>query len=273
VGHKALAVNLSDLASMGATPRWFLCAIAMPRSSGVREVRRLARGMSALARRAGIALAGGNFTSAPQLSITITAAGDARAPLLRSGGRAGDLLYVSGTLGDARLGLDPRHPGAARRQRRPEPRLALGQLAARYASACIDLSDGLAQDLGHLCRASSRGATLQLARLPLSTDLVRAFPTRRAAAGFALAGGEDYELLLAIPPARARAFEQACARASPRVTRVTCIGALTGDRPPGQLHVLWESEPVDVPRGFDHFRRTSRAPPGDTASSRARPRI
>src|SRR5205823_1855421 len=137
-------------AAMGATPCWFVCAVAMPRSFGAREVARLARGMSALARRARIALVGGNFTSARELSITITCAGEASRPLLRSGGRPGDLLYVSGTLGDARLGLEPRAPAPARRrQRRPEPRLRLGLLAARFAGAAIDLSDGLAQDLRH----------------------------------------------------------------------------------------------------------------------------
>ena len=251
VGHKALAVNLSDLAAMGAAPLWFLCAVAMPRSFGAREVQRLARGMSVLARRARIALLGGNFTSsgAGGLSITITAAGEAVRPLLRSGGERGDLLYVSGTLGDARLGLAPRAPPfAVRRQRRPEPRLRLGLLAARHARAAIDLSDGLAQDAGHLCRASGVGAEIQVDRLPLSAALLRARRTREAAAAVALQGGEDYELLLAVPPARAAAFERACARAGERVTR---IGRLGGRR----LRFLQESRLLDPPPpGFDHFR-------------------
>ncbi|HVE88028.1 MAG TPA: thiamine-phosphate kinase [Myxococcales bacterium] len=254
VGHKALAVNLSDLAAMGARPRWFVCAIAMPRSFGAAEVRRLARGMSALARRAGIPLVGGNFTSARELSITITCAGEAARPLLRSGGRRGDFLYVSGALGGARLGLSPRAPAAARRQqRRPEPRLRLGLIAARYASAAIDLSDGLAQDLGHLCRASGAGAEVQV-------DLLPVFPG--AGPGEALAGGEDYELLLAIPPARAAAFERACGRAGERVTR---IGRLGGER----LRFLHGTHPMAAPPGFDHFRRALRP----EAGGRARPGI
>lgn len=249
VGHKALAVNLSDLAAMGAAPAWFLCAVAMPCSYGPREVRTLAAGMSALARRHRIALAGGNFTSAPALSLTITAAGHAPRPLLRSGGRRGHRLFVSGTVGDARLGLQPRAPPASvRRQRRPEPRVALGRLAARFASAAIDLSDGLAQDLGHLCRASGLGAEVALERLPLSPALRRALGSR--APDFALAGGEDYELLLAIPPARARPFARAAAAAGHRVTE---IGRLHGDR------VIFTRAGLQIPppSGFDHFRRAA----------------
>jgi thiamine-monophosphate kinase len=250
VGHKALAVNLSDLAAMGARPLWFVCAIAMPKAFGAAEVRRIARGMSALARRAGITLAGGNFTSAHELSITITAAGVAEKPLLRSGGRPGDLLYVSGTLGEARVGLQPRAPaGARRRQRRPEPRIRLGLLASRFAGAAIDLSDGLAQDLRHVCDASGVGAEIRV-------DLL---PRAHADEGAALAGGEDYELLLAIPPARRAAFERACASAR---EKVTCIGRLGGKG----LRFLRGTHPIPPPPGFDHFRaavhsnRTRRGP-------------
>jgi thiamine-monophosphate kinase len=231
----------------------------MPRSFGAREVRRLARGMSALARRSRIALVGGNFTSARDLSITITAAGDAPKPLLRSGGRPGDLLYVSGTLGDARAGLHPRAPAAAkRRQRRPEPRLRLGLLASRFASAAIDLSDGLAQDLRHVCDASRVGAEVH-------TDLL---PRAHADEATALAGGEDYELLLAVPPARRAAFERACAAAREKVTR---IGQLGGTR----LRFLRGTHPIPPPPGFDHFRAGvhSKAAPARTPTRQARPRI
>ena len=250
IGHKALAVNLSDLAAMGARPRWFLCALALPRDVPRRALLGLARGMSALAVEHGIALVGGNFTAARELSVTITAAGELRtSPITRSGGRPGDVLYVSGTLGDARLGLRHLQEGRRRssailRQKRPTPRVALGRLAARFASAGLDISDGLAQDLGHLCLASGTGAELGLSLLPLS-------PAVRAALGpqGALAGGEDYELLLAIPPARTSAFERACGRAGERVTR---IGRLTGG-PPGLIRELG-GRSLDLPVGFDHFR-------------------
>ncbi|RKG86135.1 thiamine-phosphate kinase [Corallococcus sp. CA049B] len=257
IGHKALAVNLSDLAAMGATPRWFVCALALPRDFPARELSALGRGMAALAKAHRIMLVGGNFTSAREVSVTLTVTGElSRAPITRAGARPGDLLYVSGTLGDARLGLQQLQAGvpgihrsaAVRRQRRPEPRIALGKLAARFASAGMDVSDGLAQDLGHLCAASRVGVELELDRLPLS-------PAVRAALGpeGALRGGEDYELLLAVPPSRMQAFERACARAGQEVTRV---GVLTRERTlrirDAGGHVL------TPPAGFDHFARTGR---------------
>jgi thiamine-monophosphate kinase len=250
IGHKALAVNLSDLASMGATPRWFVCALALPRGFPPRELSGLARGMAALAREHRIALVGGNFTSARELSVTITASGElSHPPLTRAGARPGDLLYVSGTLGDARLGLSLLQSGVTRgkavlRQRRPQPRVALGRLASRFASAALDLSDGLGQDLGHLCTASGVRAELELARLPLSPAVKKALGPEGA-----LAGGEDYELLLSVPPQRSRAFERACARAEHRVTR---IGALSEGKGWGIREATGRVLPP--PAGFDHFR-------------------
>jgi thiamine-monophosphate kinase len=250
IGHKALAVNLSDLASMGATPRWFVCALALPRDFPSRELAGLARGMSALARAHRIALVGGNFTSAREVSVTITATGElSRPPLTRAGARPGDLLYVSGTLGDARLGLEHLRAGvkrglAVRRQRRPEPRVALGRIASRFATAALDVSDGLGQDLGHLCTASGVQAIVELEQLPM-TDAVR----KALGAPGALAGGEDYELLMAVHPGRSRAFERACARAGQPVTR---IGFLLE----GRGWVCRDSTGRVLPPagGFDHFR-------------------
>ncbi|RKH36727.1 thiamine-phosphate kinase [Corallococcus sicarius] len=258
IGHKALAVNLSDLAAMGAAPRWFVCALALPGDFPARELSALGRGMAALAKAHRIALVGGNFTSARELSVTLTATGElSHAPITRAGARPGDLLYVSGTLGDARLGLKQLQAGvrrgsAVRRQRRPEPRVALGLLAARFASAGLDVSDGLAQDLGHLCAASRVGVALELDQLPVSPALRAALGPREALLQ-ALQGGEDYELLLAIPPARARAFERACGRSGERVTRV---GELTRER-------QWKirdgaGRPLTPPEGFDHFARSGR---------------
>ncbi len=252
IGHKALAVNLSDVASMGATPRWFVCALALPRTFPERDVLGIARGMSALAREHRIALVGGNFSSARELSITITAAGEVppgASALTRAGARPDDVLYVSGTLGDARLGLEQLREGRRRtapilRQRRPSPRVRLGTLALRHASACLDLSDGLAQDLGHLCEASQVGAQVELARLPLSRSVRDILGPEGA-----LAGGEDYELLLAVPPARTLSFERACARVGERVTR---IGKVIAERK--QVIQTEAGRQVEVPEGFDHFR-------------------
>jgi len=250
IGHKALAVNLSDLASMGATPRWFVCALSLPKHFPPRELAGLARGMAALARAHRIALVGGNFTSARELSVTVTAAGElSRPPLTRAGARPADLLYVSGTLGDARLGLAHLRAGlkrgpAVRRQRRPEPRVALGRLASRFASAALDVSDGLAQDLGHLCASSRVRALLELERLPMTAAVRKSLGPQGA-----LAGGEDYELLLAVPPGRSQAFERACARAGQSITRIGLLSEGSG----------WvcrdaTGRVLPPPEGFDHFR-------------------
>ncbi|NTX34447.1 thiamine-phosphate kinase [Myxococcus llanfairpwllgwyngyllgogerychwyrndrobwllllantysiliogogogochensis] len=250
IGHKALAVNLSDVAAMGATPRWFVCALALPRDFPAAHLSGIARGMAALAREHRVDLVGGNFTSARELSVTITATGElSRPPLTRSGARPGDWLYVSGTLGDARLGLAHLKAGlkrgaAVRRQRRPVPRVALGQLASRFASAALDVSDGLAQDLGHLCTASGVRAVVELARLPMSAAVRRELGPEGA-----LAGGEDYELLLAVAPGRGRAFERACARGGHVVTRVGVLSEGAG-------WVIHDEagRAVRRPGGFDHFR-------------------
>lgn len=198
VGHKALAVNLSDLAAMGARPGWFTVALGVPEDVTARDLVTLGRGMSALARLHGARLVGGNVTKALQLSVTITLSGLLDGPpMLRSGGAPGDVLYLSGAVGDAAGGLTfPRALGRA--QRRPAPQLAFGQRARAFATAAIDVSDGLAQDLGHLCAASGVGAALSSAAIPLSEALVRAAGSRAAALELGLRGGEDYALLVAV---------------------------------------------------------------------------
>ena len=205
IGHKALAVNLSDLAAMGATPRGFLCALAFPQSFGAKELRALASGMAALARKTKTQLVGGNVCRAAHLSITITAFGEAPRPLLRSGARPGDLLCVSGPLGQAAAGLELLEAGVRSSplitaQRRPTPALTWAQVAAPYLSAAMDVSDGLVQDVGHLCRASKLSAELDVDSIPMSKAL-RAYAGTRALA-LALGGGEDYVLLATVPKVR-----------------------------------------------------------------------
>jgi len=293
IGHKALAVNLSDLASMGASPAWFVCAVAHPVDYPPAELGQLSRGMAALAREAGIELVGGNFTRASELSITLTAAGEVPhgKALTRAGARPGDLLFVTGTLGEARLGLallgpradagpqaaavaatalrrvrppprrEPMVPSPAlllvggterrealRRQLRPTPRLRVGQLARRYAHAAIDLSDGLAQDLAHLCRASGVGARVELNRLPAGPAVVQSFPDAVKRGTFALAGGEDYELLLAVPPSAVPSLRRACRRAEAELTHIGEVVAGSGIvvLSPGGAR-------LSLPKGFDHF--------------------
>jgi thiamine-monophosphate kinase len=252
VGWKALAVNLSDLAAMGARPLHALVALGLPRGTPLRTVQGLARGLGACARAHHTAVVGGNVTRARDLSVTVTALGavpEGRA-LLRDGARPGDLVALTGTVGDAALGL---RPGAARalvrRQRRPEPRLAAGRALAGLARAAVDVSDGLAQDLGHLCAASGVGARIGLGELPLSPAYRRAARGLADPYGPALNGGEDYELVLAIPPPALARAREAARRAG---TPLTVIGRFV--RGKGVRVVDERGERLGVPAGHDHLR-------------------
>lgn len=245
-GHKALAVNLSDLAAAGARPRWFLCAIGVPPGGTAQLAGHFARGMAALAREHGCALAGGNVTRAPCWSFTITALGEAPRPLSRSGGRPGDPLVVAGLLGDAALGLRKSAPSAAlRAQQRPEPLVQAGLVARELASAAIDVSDGLLRDLQQLAHASQTGAEVECSALPLG-------PAARMAkdgVALALSGGEDYALLFAVRPARLRRLVLAL-----RSLQVPAqvIGRLTA-QPGLRLFEQGLSRPLPRSLGFDHL--------------------
>lgn len=254
IGHKALAINLSDLAAMGAQPRWFVCSVACPADGrALAKLPGIARGMAALAKRSKILLIGGNFTRAEKLSIHITAMGEIPRDeaLRRDGMQAGDLLFVSGALGGAalalRMMLAGKIPceGLRRRQCLPEPRLALGQLARHFASAAMDISDGLVQDLAHLSARSQRGFDIDLSKVPID----EAFRAAGAPNAWALSGGEDYELLLAIPQAKAEAFVEACAQ---RRMAVTEVGRARADMQLNFLHAP-DGFAAGDRHGFDHF--------------------
>ena len=252
VGWKALAVNLSDLAAMGARPLWALVALAFPRDTAAARVRGVARGLGACARAHRIAVVGGNVTRASELSVTVTAVGAVAAgrALRRDGARPGDLVVATGTFGDAALG---RLPGAvallARRQRRPVPRLAAGRALAPLARAAIDVSDGLVQDLGHLCRASGVGARLGAAEVPRSASYRKLERQGAVGLGPALSGGEDYELVLAIAPALLPAARAAARRAR---TPLAVIGRFVRGR--GVVVIGPDGVPLDVAPGHDHLR-------------------
>lgn len=251
-GWKALAVNLSDLAAMGARPLWALCALTAPRGARPARLAGMGRGLAACARAYRVALVGGNVSRAAEVSLTVTVVGAVPRgeALTRGGARAGDLLYVSGRLGEAALGLAPAAPARARaRQRRPVPRLALGAALRGVASACLDVSDGLLQDLGHLCRASGLAARVEAERLPLPAAAAAA---RAGLDPLALAcgGGEDYELVFAAPPRRAAAVARAASRAG---VPVTYIGALGRGRGVRLVDARGHTHSVRV-RGHDHLR-------------------
>ncbi len=268
LGHKALAVNLSDLAACGARPLAFTLALALPRIDEP-WLQAFAGGLLQLADAHGCELIGGDTTAGP-LNICITVFGEVPAgqALLRSGARAGDDIYVSGTLGDARLALDalqgqgagaalPPALLAAARQRleRPTPRIALGLALRGIASAAADVSDGLAGDLDHILKASGVGAVID-AEVASSLIAARAFLSGAGdlfdsdfLLNIALTGGDDYELVFTAPPDQ-RAAVHAVARASDTpVTRLGLVEAGTG---------LWARSPTGVRRrlqanSFDHF--------------------
>jgi thiamine-monophosphate kinase len=257
LGHKALAVNLSDLAAMGAAPAWFLLDLTLPAADDS-WLQRFVEGMFTLARDHNVQLVGGDTSRGP-LAIGITAIGSVprgRA-LLRSGARAGDLVYVTGELGDAALALawlrGERRFGdadAARlreRLERPSPRVAQGIALREWATSAIDISDGLAADLGHVLRASRVGARIRLDAIPLSSI----YRDGLVDLGweYALAGGDDYELCFTAAPAHRSAIER-LARDGP--VKFTPIGEITSS---GELEIYDAAGRLYHPRtrGHDHF--------------------
>jgi len=258
IGHRALAVNLSDLAAMGARPAWALLALTLPQAdeSWLSE---FAAGMAALARAHEVALVGGDTTSGP-LCVTVTVLGHVQrsSALLRSGGRPGDAVFVSGTPGDAAAGLAVEQSKLAAvgdvavylRERflYPAPRLALGERLRGYVSACIDVSDGLLGDAGKLARASGCGVEISHADVPVSEALMRAVGEERARE-LALTGGDDYELCFSVRPAQ---VARLLAELPPERWGYTRIGTLR--ETPG-AEVLRDGIVMNLSHsGYDHFR-------------------
>lgn len=255
VGHKALAVNLSDLAAMGARPLAFTLAIALPRVDEA-WLEAFARGMFELADRSACELIGGDTTRGP-LTISITALGElpAGSALRRDAGQPGDDLWVSGALGGAAFAvrealagrpLPVGHP-ALERMERPQPRLALGMALRHLARAAIDVSDGLASDLGHVLARSRLGAELDWTAIPVEPCLSGMAEVDRQA--LALAGGDDYELLFSAAPENRVAIAALGKRLGVPLTR---IGALT---PGSGLRIRDARGQTLAPSsgGFDHF--------------------
>jgi thiamine-monophosphate kinase len=257
LGHKSLAVNLSDLAACGARPVAFTLSLTLPRVDEA-FLAGFAEGLYALAQAHDIELVGGDTTAGP-LNIGITVMGEVPPgqALRRGGAKAGDELWVSGRLGDARLALEVFRGQVAlrgeafedvrRAMERPQPRVALGIALRGIASAAIDLSDGLVGDLGHVLRASSVGATLRLADIPHSAHVAACSEGQRRQC--LLSGGDDYELLFAAPASAHARVRDAGARAG---APVTCIGTL--DAAPGLRVIDARGAPVVLTeRAFDHF--------------------
>ncbi len=266
IGHKALAVNLSDLAAMGASPRWALLSLVLPGSWPIADIEGIMDGAVELAKSHGVTIVGGNITRTNgPLVVDVTMGGDARPRrwLTRHGAKAGDSIYVSGMLGGAKAGLEmlsgtgSREPGTdpacVARQRRPEARVRLGiaMARARAARAAMDLSDGLADALRQVATASGCGVRIDAAVIPIEPGARAWWMTRNVdPVGAAIVGGEDYELLFAIPSRGAGRLRNVRRHvAEPALTK---IGMFTKNA--GSLVVECDGREEALPTGYEHFR-------------------
>jgi len=275
IGHKALAVNLSDLAAMGASPRWFTLALTLPEIDET-WLEGFSAGLKALAQQHDCFLIGGDTTRGP-LSISIQVMGvvDIGKALLRSDARVGDKIYVTGTLGDAAVGLqsilnknnnssdnsDENNRKSSslekeadtfcqQRLNMPTPRVVESNIIKHFASTCIDVSDGLLQDLSHILDASNVGAELNLTQLPLSSALMTLLSTadNKQASKLALTGGDDYELLFTIPESRETNFLGIVKGKA----KVSCIGTIT-DTTEDTIKITDENGNPLTSTGYNHF--------------------
>lgn len=265
IGRKLLRVNLSDLAAMGAEPLGYLMTTALPPDMTPDWLDEFARGLKEDQRTYGCGLLGGDTVSTPgplTLSLTVVGSVVPGRALTRAGARLGDAVWVSGTIGDGALGLlalTDRLPGLAQAQREtladryrlPRPRLPLGRRLSGIATACLDVSDGLVQDLGHLCRAAGLSAELDAEAVPLSAAARAAVAADPALLARCLTGGDDYELVFTAPAAAASALAGIAAESGIPVAR---IGRMTA---PGEteVRVLHSGAPLALTEtGWSHIR-------------------
>ena len=257
IAHKLLAVNLSDMAAMGATPAWMTLSLALPESSHD-FLNAFSRGLLKLAEQFDVQLVGGDTVRGPLcVSAQLHGFVPVGKAMRRSGAKPGDKIYVTGTLGDAGAGLalaqnkirvsPEAHNYLTGRLERPSPRVAEGILLRDVASAAIDISDGVIGDLGHILSASGVGATINADELPLSDHLYNSIESIEERRLFALSAGDDYELCFCVPAEKSALFQEtrlAC--------RVTCIGTI--EKECGLRVRDSDGECIEVTdRGFDHF--------------------
>lgn len=265
IGRKLLRVNLSDLAAMGAEPVGYLMTTALPPDMTPEWLDAFARGLKEDQRRFGCGLLGGDTVSTPgplALSLTVVGSVAPGRALTRAGARAGDAVWVSGTIGDGALGLlalTERLPAVAEqhrafladRYRLPRPRLPLGRRLCGIATACLDVSDGLVQDLGHLCRAAGLSAELDAGAVPLSAAARAAVAADPALLARCLTGGDDYELVFTAPRTETATLAGIAAETG---IPIACIGRMT---PAGATEVSVLQAGVELPlaeTGWSHIR-------------------
>jgi len=261
VGWKCLARAASDIAAMGGTPRCFLLSLAIPNELTGRWLTDFLIGLRRASRRLQCPIAGGDTTRQSRVLINVTVVGEVRRgqALLRSGAKPGDIIYVSGRLGEADLGLSALRSARARirpsdpslrKHLYPEPRIALGQWLAdhRLATAAMDLSDGLSTDLPRLCASSKVGATIDESKLALATVGRDSVPNRNKRLALALNGGDDYELLFTVAPNKTQKIPLAY-----RALKLTAIGEITRGTGIKLSHPDGKTSPLKA-AGWDPFR-------------------
>ena len=262
IGRKLLRVNLSDLAAMGAEPLGYLMTTCFGPRMDEDWIARFAAGLLEDQREFGLSVLGGDTVATPgpaSFSLTILGSVEPGRAIRRKGARPGDEVWVSGTIGDGALGLKvlqgtiaaDAEGHLADRYRLPRPRLALGRAVATLVSAGMDVSDGLAQDLGHLCRAAGCGAEVDIAEVPLSPAARSAVSADPALMAAIVTGGDDYELLLAVPEGRGEALQVAASSCGMAVTR---IGRFVAGRPEVILRRNDGSALSMAHEGWSHFR-------------------
>lgn len=259
VAHKALASNLSDLAAMGATPAWVSLALTLPEADEA-WLEQFSSAFFKLADYFGIQLIGGDTTKGPlSLSLTVQGFVPKKKALTRHTAQVGDWIYVTGNLGDSRAGLDVildatqgSRPYAQQLEERhflSTPRVLVGQALLDIASAAIDISDGLISDLGHILQRSHVGASIDVAELPLSSELLQFLGNTSLAQQYALTSGEEYELCFTVPQEFRGMLDSTLAHCG---CKITCIGQI---RPAGTLDIHRSGQPLDWQlQGFDHFQ-------------------
>jgi thiamine-monophosphate kinase len=265
LGRKSVSVNISDIAAMGGTPRFLYLGLGIPEGTAVADLDRFLDGFLEAAAGYGAVLVGGDTCRSPGpllISVTVEGSAPAAEVICRSGAEPGQAIYVSGTLGESALGLRRLRAGRqpepclARRHHDPQARVALGRAlaAAGLAGAMIDLSDGLLADLGHILKASSVGARLEEDRLPLSPVFREALAEDPQLLELAWSGGEDYELLFTVPPAKEPLLAQVAAACGILLTRLGTIGP-----PENGLQIVDSEGRLRQPTcsGFNHFRSSN----------------
>ncbi len=257
IGYKSLVVNLSDMAAMGATPRWVTLSISLPEDDP-KWLSDFSTQFFAVADQFGVALIGGDTVKGP-LAITVQIIGTVKSGLAlkRSDAKAGDLIVISGSLGDAgaglKIALQQKHAVSEQEQalidrlNRPAPRVELGQQLLSLASSAIDISDGLVSDLGHILKCSGVGARIDAKRLPLS-DALASYCSEADAQQLALSAGDDYELCFTLPPENQSMLEQISKTCG---IALTTIGEITAE---DGLMIENNLNPLHAQSGFDHFR-------------------